>query len=48
MFPPQPEHVHSYGISARAINLPSYHDMSAGDLERVVRAVEDAYARKLP
>lgn len=35
MFTPQPEHVHAYDIPGRAINLPSYHDMSDEDIARV-------------
>jgi perosamine synthetase len=46
MFPPQPEHVHSYGIASCAINLPSYHDMSTNDLDRVVGTFEATYASK--
>jgi perosamine synthetase len=46
MFPLQPEHVHSYGIATRAINLPSYHKMSVNDLDRVVGAVKATYASR--
>jgi len=39
MFEPQPDHSVAYGLSARALNLPSYHDMTDDDVDRVVRAV---------
>lgn len=32
-------------ISGRAINLPSYHDMSTGDLERVIEVVQRRHAK---
>ena len=35
MFEARPGNVHAYDIPERAINLPSYHDMSPADLERV-------------
>lgn len=35
MFTPQLENVHAYDIPGRAINLPSYHDMSEDDIARV-------------
>lgn len=40
MFAPRPENRHAWDIPARAINLPSYHDMSEGDLDRVCRVLE--------
>ena len=36
MFESQPENVHAWSIPERAINLPSYHDMSTDDIDRVV------------
>ena len=39
MFEPQPQNRVAYGIYRRAVNLPSYHDMSAADLDRVVAVV---------
>lgn len=39
LFPTDREHPASYALSSRATNLPSYHDMSTDDLERVVAAV---------
>ncbi|MFT3848113.1 MAG: DegT/DnrJ/EryC1/StrS family aminotransferase [Propionivibrio sp.] len=39
MFKAQPLNVHAYDIPTRAINLPSYHDMSDQDLARVVGVV---------
>lgn len=35
MFEPQPENLNAWSIPTRAINLPSYHEMSAGDIDRV-------------
>lgn len=35
MFEPCPHNVNAYDIPRRAINLPSYHDMTAEDIERV-------------
>jgi len=40
MFTPRPENRHAWDIPARAINLPSYHDMSEGDLSRVCTVIE--------
>jgi perosamine synthetase len=42
MFEPRPDNRVSYGLFARAVNLPSYHDLTDGEIERVcavVRAV---------
>lgn len=36
MFEPKPENLTSYQICQRAMNLPSYHDMTKRDVERVV------------
>lgn len=38
-FKPHPEHSVSRSLSTRAINLPSYHDMTEDDLERVAFVV---------
>lgn len=35
MFEPVPENRQAWGIPGRAINLPSYHDMRDGEIERV-------------
>jgi perosamine synthetase len=35
MFEEKPENVVSYSIYKRAINLPSYHDLTDGDIDRV-------------
>ena len=40
MFEARPQNVHAYDIPERAINLPSYHDMTDADLERVTRAIQ--------
>jgi perosamine synthetase len=39
MFEACPQNVHAYDIPQRAINLPSYHDMTDADLERVTGAL---------
>lgn len=42
LFHSKREHPASYALYNRATNLPSYHDMSTDDLERVVAAVRTA------
>ena len=44
MFDSKPENVVSYRLFERAVNLPSYHDLSALDIERVSRHIH-AYLR---
>ncbi len=39
MFQAQPSNQHSYGIPERAINLPSFHDMTEADIQRVVDCI---------
>lgn len=39
MFEACPQNVHAYDIPQRAINLPSYHDMTDADLARVTGAL---------
>ncbi|CAB3883591.1 DegT/DnrJ/EryC1/StrS family aminotransferase [Achromobacter ruhlandii] len=39
MFEPCPQNVHAHDIPQRAINLPSYHDMTDADLARVTSAL---------
>lgn len=39
MFPGRPENVVAYDLAERGVNLPSYHDISAADLERVCDVV---------
>lgn len=39
MFEPQRQNVVSYGIFERAVNLPSYHDITTSELERVAAVV---------
>ncbi|KRC77777.1 glutamine--scyllo-inositol aminotransferase [Achromobacter sp. Root83] len=43
MFEPCPRNVNAYDIPERAINLPSYHDMTQVDLDRVTDAVQRLY-----
>ncbi|MDG3575275.1 DegT/DnrJ/EryC1/StrS family aminotransferase [Rhizobium sp. YJ-22] len=45
MFTPQRENVHAWSIPGRAINLPSYHDMSEDDTRRVCAVIRDLAAR---
>jgi len=44
MFSAQPEHTHSYNISLRAINLPSYHDLKKEEQDRVIQSIQTVYA----
>lgn len=41
MFAPQRSNRFAWDIPGRAINLPSYHDMTEGDLQRVTQVVEE-------
>lgn len=41
MFDSRPENSVAYGIYPRAINLPSYHDLSTSDIERVCKLIRD-------
>ena len=45
MFEPCPQNRNSNSIPGRAINLPSYHDMTENDLERVVAVVMQVLER---
>lgn len=45
MFQAQSEHRVAYALPARAVNLPSYHDLAEADIERVARLVRDAVSR---
>ncbi len=40
MFSPQPQNRYAWDIPARSINLPSYHDLTSYDLDRVCNVVE--------
>lgn len=44
MFESRPSHGVAYGLTPRAVNLPSYHDITDGDIERVVKVVRSALA----
>lgn len=46
MFSPAPSHTVSYSIYNRAINLPTYHDLSSTQLDRVVEAVKLGFQAK--
>lgn len=41
MFEKKPGNVVSYGLYRRAINLPTYHDLSESEMDRVVARVKD-------
>lgn len=43
MFEKRTENTVSYGLSARALNLPSYHDLTHEDIDRVVRLVRACF-----
>jgi perosamine synthetase len=43
MFEAKPENTVSYGLYERAVNLPSYHDLSEIEVDRVVRKVKDLF-----
>jgi perosamine synthetase len=42
-FAPKPENRVSYGLYPRAINLPTYHDLTEEQMDRVVRHVRRAF-----
>ena len=44
MFKAHPQHTRSHSLSARAINLPSYHDMTEDEIGRVVACVRRSLA----
>jgi perosamine synthetase len=43
LFDAQPSHDVSYSLSRRALNLPSYHDLSDADMARVCAHVTDMF-----
>ncbi len=43
MFENKPENAVSYGLYQRAINLPTYHDLSESEMDRVVRKIKDLF-----
>lgn len=42
MFTPRPQNVHAWDLAARAINLPSYHDITPAEQDRVVSVLRGA------
>jgi perosamine synthetase len=40
MFEQRPENAVSYGLYARAVNLPTYHDLTEAEMDRVVARVK--------
>jgi perosamine synthetase len=45
MFTPCPTNVRSFAIPERAVNLPSYHDMTCDELDRVCTVLEALHPR---
>jgi len=43
MFNKKPANVVSYGLYERAINLPTYHDLTEIEMDRVIRLVKDRF-----
>ena len=43
MFEAKPENTVSYGLYERAINLPTYHDLSEMEMDRVIKKVKDLF-----
>lgn len=41
MFEDMPQHVISYGLYHRAINLPTYHDLTETEMDRVIRIIRN-------
>ena len=41
MFEREASNTNAYSIPKRAINLPSYHEMSEGDLRRIIMVLND-------
>jgi perosamine synthetase len=46
MFEARPAHVVSHALSARAVNLPSYHDLTEAGMDRVARHVTAAMEQR--
>lgn len=46
MFQAQPEHEVSYGLYHRAVNLPSYHDLSEAEMDRVIALIRRQFEEK--
>jgi perosamine synthetase len=46
MFEKKPENVVSYGLYKRAINLPSYHDLTEAEMDQVIETVREALLGK--
>lgn len=43
MFSKRPENTVSYGLQGRALNLPSYHDLSEAEMDRVIQLVRKCF-----
>jgi perosamine synthetase len=46
MFQAQPANRNSYDLPVRAINLPSYHDLTNVEQDRVIDAVKSVYRKE--
>jgi perosamine synthetase len=42
-FTARPENVVSYGLYERALNLPTYHDLTEPEMDRVIECVKQAF-----
>ena len=47
MFEDQPDNVLAYDLPTRAINLPSFHDMTELELQRVVNVIHEVMLDKM-
>ncbi|KPH09739.1 DegT/DnrJ/EryC1/StrS family aminotransferase [Rhizobium acidisoli] len=47
MFEDRPENVNAWSIPERAINLPSYHDMSEADIDRVAATLTNLISTRI-
>jgi perosamine synthetase len=48
MFRPQREHAVSHALYPRALNLPSYHDLTDGEIDRVASVIRESIAQVQP
>jgi perosamine synthetase len=44
MFEEQTQNAVSYSLYKRAVNLPSYHDLTESEMDRVIRKIKEAFA----
>ena len=48
MFQSRRENIVSYGLCGQAVNLPSYHDLSDAEMNRVIHVLREFLARSIP